>query len=206
MHECRLSVYLNEDADSDDPVTWIHAAVGEPIDVEIIRAQPWSGHCVVAQIYRDGRVFLAGDAAHLLWPKGGFGANAGIGDAVDLGWKLAAVLQGWGGSALLDSYEAERRPIAVRNVAEAANSWGADAQIAPDPDLDRSDLVGVEARATAGHHIRELRGREFRSIGVQLRYASCRVAHHSAGRNAETPDEPDAYVPTTRLGSRAPHV
>ncbi|MBN9341996.1 MAG: FAD-dependent monooxygenase, partial [Comamonadaceae bacterium] len=82
-------------------------------------------HRVVARRYREGRIFLVGDAAHMLWPKGGFGANTGIGDAVDLGWKLAAVHAGWGGEALLASYEAERRPIGVRNVAEAASNRAA---------------------------------------------------------------------------------
>src|SRR6476660_3261243 len=64
--------------------------------------------------------FLAGDAAHLNWPAGGFGMNTGIGDAVDLGWKLAAVLQGWGGTHLLDSYGLERKPVAMTNVKEAS--------------------------------------------------------------------------------------
>lgn len=70
VDEWRLSVYLDEEPDPDDAVAWIREAAGAPIDVEILAAQPWSGHCVVARTYRDRRVFLAGDAAHLLWPKG----------------------------------------------------------------------------------------------------------------------------------------
>ena len=71
---------------------------------------------------RRGRVFLAGDAAHLNPPFGGHGLNTGLGDAVDLGWKLAAVLDGWGGPALLDSYEAERRPVQDRVIEEATRN------------------------------------------------------------------------------------
>ncbi|MGC4897488.1 FAD-dependent monooxygenase [Micromonospora sp. DT31] len=206
VDEWRLSVYLDQDPAPGDEMRWVHAAVGAPIDVEIIRAQPWSGHRVVADRYRDGRVFLAGDAAHLLWPKGGFGANTGIGDAVDLGWKLAAVLQGWAGDALLDSYEAERRPIAVRNVSEASSNWTSDAQIVPDPVLDQDDDAGRDARADMGRLIQELRGREFRSAGVQLgyRYEGSPVVVPDG--TPPPPDEPDVYVPSTRPGSRAPHV
>jgi 2-polyprenyl-6-methoxyphenol hydroxylase-like FAD-dependent oxidoreductase len=204
--EWRLSVYLDHEPADGDAVRWVHEAVGEPIEVEILRAQPWSGHRVVADRYRDGRVFLAGDAAHLLWPKGGFGANTGIGDAVDLGWKLAAVLQGWGGPGLLDSYEIERRPVAVRNVSEASSNWTSDARLTPDPLLDRPDDVGAEARRITGDLIRQLRGREFRSIGVQLghRYAASPICLPDGTR--EPPDEPDVYVPSTWPGCRAPHA
>ncbi len=206
VDEWRLSVYLEESAEPHDPVALVHEAVGAPIDVEILAAQPWSGHRVVAHSYRERRVFLAGDAAHLLWPKGGFGANTGIGDAVDLGWKLAATLQGWGGPALLDSYEQERRPIAVRNVSEASSNWTSDAQIVPDPVLDRDDADGEQARVAMGRLIRRLRGREFRSIGVQLgyRYAGSPICMPDGA--PEPPDEPDDYVPSTWPGCRAPHV
>lgn len=206
VDEWRLSVYLDHEPADGDAVRWVHEAVGEPIETEILRAQPWSGHRVVADRYRDGRVFLAGDAAHLLWPKGGFGANTGIGDAVDLGWKLAAVLHGWGGSDLLDSYEIERRPVAVRNVSEASSNWTSDARLTPDPLLDRPDDVGAQARRVTGDLITRLRGREFRSIGVQLghRYAGSPICLPDG--TSEPPDEPDVYVPSTWPGCRAPHA
>src|SRR5262245_41475495 len=98
----------------------LRAALGDNISFELLDVRPWTGHCVVAGKYQEGRVFLAGDAAHLNWPTGGFGMNTGVGDAVDIGWKLAAMLQGWGGVHLLDSYTAERKPIAMINVSEAA--------------------------------------------------------------------------------------
>ena len=100
----------------------IDAAVGTPIDATILSTDPWTARMQCVDHLRVGRVFLAGDAAHLNPPFGGHGLNTGIGDAVDLGWKLAAVLQGWGGAGLLDSYELERRPVQERVIAEAARN------------------------------------------------------------------------------------
>lgn len=206
VDEWRLSVYLDGEPNPGAAMRWILEAVGKPIDVQILSAQPWSGHQVVAARYRDGRVFLAGDAAHLLWPKGGFGANTGIGDAVDLGWKLAAILQGWGGPALLDSYEAERRPVAARNVAEAASNWHADASLSPDLVLAEDTERGEAARVRVGALIRRLRLKEYRSIGIQLghRYADSPVILRDG--TPEPPDEPDSYLPSTWPGCRAPHA
>ena len=80
-------------------------------------------HLLLADRYRRGPVFLAGDSAHLVIPTGGLGMNTGIGDAIDLSWKLAAEVHGWAGSRLLDSYETERRPVGQRNV--EASGWAA---------------------------------------------------------------------------------
>ena len=87
-----------------------------PIDFELLSVNEWTQHLLCAERYADSRVFIAGDAAHLVIPTGGLGMNTGVGDAVDLSWKLAATLAGWGGPNLLASYEAERRPIGFRNV------------------------------------------------------------------------------------------
>lgn len=89
----------------------LHEAVGAPFDVEFQHIGFWDLRFALADRYRAGRVFVAGDAAHSHPPYGGYGINAGLEDARNLGWKLAAVLQGWGGPALLDSYDAERRPV-----------------------------------------------------------------------------------------------
>src|SRR5499427_5156418 len=90
--------------------------VGFPVDYECLYVGKWRQRLMVADRYRAGRVFLAGDSAHLVIPTGGLGMNTGVGDAIDLSWKLAAMLQGWGGPALLDSYEIERRQVGDRNV------------------------------------------------------------------------------------------
>src|SRR5579885_2729443 len=89
--------------------------MGESIPSEILVANPWTPHLLVAETYRQGRVFLAGDAAHQYIPTGGYGMNTGIGDAFDLGWKLAALARGFGGPALHAAYDAERRPVGLRN-------------------------------------------------------------------------------------------
>ncbi|MBV9312307.1 MAG: FAD-dependent monooxygenase [Pseudonocardia sp.] len=105
-----------------DPVTTLHLLFGTAFTVdEVLNVTDWEGHLAVAETYRRGDVFLAGDAAHNFYPTGGHGANTGLADAVNLGWKLSAVLGGWGGSALLDSYEAERRPVALFDREMCAN-------------------------------------------------------------------------------------
>lgn len=102
----------------------IRRAVGRDFAFEIISSMQWSRRELTADSYGRGRVWLCGDSAHQLSPAGGFGMTTGIQEAADLAWKLAAVIQGWGGPALLPSYEAERQPVAKRNVTEAAVNLG----------------------------------------------------------------------------------
>src|SRR4029077_16204445 len=87
-----------------------------PLEFDMLSVNEWTQHLLCAERYGAGRVFIAGDAAHLLIPTGGLGMNTGVGDAIDLSWKLAATLAGWGGPQLLASYEKERRQIGARNV------------------------------------------------------------------------------------------
>src|SRR6185369_4703796 len=108
---------------------------------------------LVADRYRVGRVFLAGDAAHQNTPSGGFGLNTGMGDAADLAWKLAAVLDGWGGPTLLDSYEIERRPVAARIVKQAAGNFMRDRQRASHPAIAENSPEGERARREMGEAI-----------------------------------------------------
>ncbi len=96
---------------------------------------PWVRRELVAETYRNGRGFIAGDAAHAMSPTGGFGMNTGIGDAVDLSWKLAATLEGWGGDGLLDSYTSERQPVGARNVAEASGNLRRMLSVGAHPDI-----------------------------------------------------------------------
>ncbi|WP_338484273.1 FAD-dependent monooxygenase [Streptomyces sp. SCSIO 75703] len=99
----------------------IRRAVGDDaLDIEITGRAPWHAAQRVARAYRSGRVFLAGDSAHEMSPTGAFGSNTGIQDAHNLAWKLAAVLDGWAGDGLLDTYDAERRPVAEATSARAA--------------------------------------------------------------------------------------
>lgn len=203
--EWRFSMYTDAVRDY-DPAELVRGAIGDGLEFEIIQAQPWSGHRVVAERYRDGRVFLVGDANHLRWPKGGFGANTGIGDAVDLGWKLAARLAGWGGEGLLDSYQAERRPVAIRNTNEAANNRVLDGMIQPDPALEQPGPEGDAARRRMSGRLYALRLREFVTPGIQLgyRYRGSPICVDDG--SLPTPDDHMIYHPTTAPGSRAPHV
>ncbi|MFF4630042.1 FAD-dependent monooxygenase [Streptomyces griseorubiginosus] len=201
----RCSIYYDGGSDP-DPREVVWQAVGSEVDVEVIRCQPWTGHLVVADRYGVGRVFLAGDAAHLRWPKGGFGANTGIGDAVDLGWKLAAVHAGWGGPGLLAGYEPERRPIALRNGRWAAENWAADQKVPSGPLLEADTPEGVEARAHAAEVITRERLKEYLTVGVQLgyRYDASPLCHYDEAVAPE--DRSDIYVPSTCAGARAPHA
>jgi 2-polyprenyl-6-methoxyphenol hydroxylase-like FAD-dependent oxidoreductase len=187
----------------------VRAALGDKIPFELLAVRPWTGHCVVAERYQEGRVFLAGDAAHLNWPAGGFGMNTGVGDAVDLGWKLAAVLKGWGGPALLDSYTAERRPIAMINVNEAAEMRASfDNQTPFSAKIEEDDDEGKLLREKARAAILRTRAKEFQhdSAGIELgyRYEASPICIPD-GTPAPALDH-GLYVPSTWPGVRAPHV
>lgn len=203
--EWRFSMYT-EAAGRFDPVDVVAKAIGAGLAFDVLQAQPWTGHRVVAERYREGRVFLVGDANHLRWPKGGFGANTGIGDAVDLGWKLDACLKGWGGESLLDSYQAERRNIAIRNTNEAANNRAFDHMIQPDPVLERNDQEGRAAREIMKERLFALRQREFVTLGIQLGYRYNDSPICVADGSLEPPDDHMLYFPSTRPGGRAPHA
>ena len=93
---------------------YVLASIGRNVEVEIIEANEYKMHALVTTKYREGRILLAGDAAHQWLPAGGLGLNTGYQDASNLGWKLTAMVKGWGGPNLLDSYQIEQRPLADR--------------------------------------------------------------------------------------------
>jgi len=177
---------------------------GAEIPLEILGHRPWTaGVALVAERFAAGRVLRAGDAVHLFTPTGGFGMNTGVDDAANLSWKLAAMLQGWGGQRLLDSYELERKPIAFRNTSAArafAKNVG-DVRVAPE--MEEDSPAGEAARRDAGAVLATF-GEEFASIGVQLgaRYDASPII---------VPDGPPVendtvrYTPTSVPGGRAPH-
>lgn len=185
----------------------LHRAVGKPFAFELLQTTHWNHHQSVARKWRDGRVFLLGDAAHLFVPTGGVGMNTGIGDACDLGWKLDAVLSGWGGEGLLDSYEIERKPVAVRNsIASASNSDRIDMVMdETEDDIDRDDALGETKRAALTRKLRIL-SRQFNSAGVHLGYRYVDSSINVADGAPEPPDDPSQVSPSTWPGSRAPHA
>ncbi len=194
------------DLDARD-VLW--RAMGVPFEFELRAIQHWHHHQSVARQWRSngGRVFLAGDAAHLFVPTGGVGMNTGIGDAIDLGWKLHAMLEGWGGARLLDSYEAERKPIAVRNsVISANNSDKIDMVMDETPaEIEQEGPAGDALRATLQKKIRWM-ARQFNSAGTHLGYRYVDSPIVIADGTPEPPDDFTQVVPSTWPGSRAPHA
>ena len=199
----------HEQLDAFDAPQKIRHALGENIPFELLAVRPWTGHCVVADRYQDRRVFLAGDAAHLNWPAGGFGMNTGVGDAVDIGWKLAAVLQGSGGAHLLDSYTAERKPIAMINVNEAAEMRASfDNQTPFSVQIEDDSDQGKQLREKARAAILRTRAKEFQndSVGIELGYRYENSPICVADGTPAPPLDHGLYVASTWPGVRAPHA
>ena len=192
--------------DPTDAPDMIRRATGIDMPYEVLSTDEWVASRFLGDRYRDRRVFLAGDACHLHPPFGGYGMNMGVADGVDLGWKLAAVLQGWGGPALLESYETERRPVhsmvldeAVANHALLGNQLWADG-------LEDATPHGEALRATVGARIQSAKVREFATLGVVkgYRYDDSPVIVPDGSR-APGHDFIN-YVPTSRPGAIAPHA
>lgn len=146
----------------------IAGAVGAPLQPAILSTDPWTARMQIVDRLHGGRAFLAGDAAHLNPPFGGHGLNTGVGDAVDLGWKLAAVLDGWGGPRLLDSYEAERRPVQTAVIeAAVANMRVLSTELLAD-ELEDPGEAGERARRLAAAHIQATKHAEFHALDLVL--------------------------------------
>ncbi len=195
-----------DEAAAVDASALIEGVVGKPIPHEVVSALRWIARDLVADRYRVGRVFLAGDAAHQNTPSGGFGLNTGMGDAADLGWKLAAVSAGWGGDGLLDSYEAERRPVAERIVKQAAGNFMRDRRRPSHPQIAEDLPEGARARAEMGEAIMRSQASVYLTDGTALGtiYEPSPICWPD-GSPPETHSIMD-YHPTTRPGARAPHA
>jgi 2-polyprenyl-6-methoxyphenol hydroxylase-like FAD-dependent oxidoreductase len=191
-----------------DPHALLRGFTGCDFDYEILVANAWTPHLLVAESYGVDRIFLAGDAAHQYVPTGGYGMNTGIGDACDLGWKLAAVLHGFGGQRLLASYEIERRPVGLRNLEASGRHSEVRAEIAALylTDLTASGSHGDTARAEAGQRIAAIGNAENESFGIELGYAYPDSPIICSDPGAEIPSDPLRYVPTTVPGARMPSM
>jgi 2-polyprenyl-6-methoxyphenol hydroxylase-like FAD-dependent oxidoreductase len=187
-----------------DAARTIVRSVGADLPIKIIGHWPWTaGVALVADRFLTKRVVLAGDAAHLFTPTGGFGMNTGMDDASNLSWKLTALVQGWGGAGLFASYEAERKPIAHRNTLAAREL---SKQLASMPDIANIDEETPEGEATRRKvtaHLATMT-EEYASIGVQLgaRYDGSPIV---APDGAPPPDIYESYTPSSVPGGRAPH-
>ncbi|MEA2988616.1 MAG: hypothetical protein QOG83_1327 [Alphaproteobacteria bacterium] len=187
----RLTVF-DEPASAEDPDVLLRRMAGGAFPYEMLSAAPWERRDHVARSYRQGRVFIAGDAAHECSPTGGIGMHTGLEEAVNLAWKLAAVLEGWGGPALLSSYEAERRPIAVRNVDYATRSFNALASIPGWRGGEMTDWGPNRVWFSVPEHLK-----------IQYSYEQSPVC---VSDSTVPPEETPHFVPSARPGARAPHV
>jgi 2-polyprenyl-6-methoxyphenol hydroxylase-like FAD-dependent oxidoreductase len=187
--------------------------VGMPISYKTIYVGKWTMRRLLSDRYASKRVFLAGDSAHLVTPNGGLGMNTGIGDAIDLAWKLAATLQGWGGPGLLATYEVERRLIGERNVKASQRAFEAR--------LVWRDLCAVECSAVMKSNDQAARTRlgqvwlDEHTKGASLaglggiilgyRYLKSPIISYEHDDDG-TDQDSYQYVPTTRPGARIPHL
>ncbi len=184
----------------------IYRASGIDLPFEVLHADEWVASQLIADKYQDQRIFLAGDACHLHPPFGGYGMNMGIADGVDLGWKLAAVIQGWGGRRLLDSYTLERRPTHEYVIGEAVANHSALADSFWQEGLDAPTDEGARLRAQTGERIAKSKAREFHNLGCVLgyRYEDSPVIMHDPG--APPVSDYQVYVPSSYPGCVAPHA
>jgi 2-polyprenyl-6-methoxyphenol hydroxylase-like FAD-dependent oxidoreductase len=181
--------------------------IGAPVRYEMLSCGPWRQNLLLADRYQAARVFLAGDSAHLVIPTGGLGMNSGIGDAIDLGWKLAATLKGWGGPALLRSYEIERRQIGERNIGASRyaslgrRKWRAMWR----PHLRDDSPEGKQARdlLTMVAEVEQRKSNEMIGAELGYRYVDSPVIWDIPGGPEHLFRD---YLPTTWPGARLPHV
>jgi 2-polyprenyl-6-methoxyphenol hydroxylase-like FAD-dependent oxidoreductase len=184
----------------------IRRMVGADVPFVIEDTSVWVRKMTVADRFSDGRVFIAGDAAHAHPPNGGLGMNTGLQDAFDLGWKLAAATQGWAGPRLLDTYDIERRPASARAAEESLRNYRRLTGHGSERAINDPGSAGQEARRRLGAALVAENEKAWHPIGVHLGYSydpSPIVVPDGTPRLA---DDPVGYVPNARPGARAPHV
>jgi 2-polyprenyl-6-methoxyphenol hydroxylase-like FAD-dependent oxidoreductase len=201
--------------EGEDPEAWTAAdaqrvvdeAMGLHLPMEVLSVGTWTaGHSLVAQSFQRGRVFIAGDAAHLFTPTGGLGYNTAVEDAVNLGWKLAAVIRGQAPPQLLDSYEPERKPLAERNTAYARRFADSVGRFSATALLEQAGPGAEAERARASDYLNAHVRMEFNIPGVTFggRYDGSPLIVKDG--SVAPPDEAGNYQPSASPGGRAPHA
>jgi len=201
-----MGVVEKIDIDALDIHTPIRKSLGrEDAEYEVISMSQWRRSQFVAERYTEGRVFLAGDSAHVMSPTGGHGLNTGMGDARDLSWILQGLIEGWGGPGLMEAYNTERRPIALRNGTSSSQNlqiWkdrrGRDLVLETSPEAD-------EQRRILGQKIAVVVAKEFQAIGIALGYNYAESPLIVPDGSEAPADDPEKYIQTARPGHRAPH-
>jgi 2-polyprenyl-6-methoxyphenol hydroxylase-like FAD-dependent oxidoreductase len=188
-------------------IAMFHEGFAAPLDIEIIGRSSWNaGFTLVADKFQRGRILLGGDAVHLFTPTGGLGYNTAVEDAVNLGWKLSAVLKGWGGERLLETYETERQAIAKRNTTYARGFADSVGLFALPLAVEDESSEGETARKLTGDHYNHHARFEFNIPGITFggRYDGSPIIINDG--TAPPPDSANTYVPTGCPGGRAPHL
>lgn len=200
-----LNSTIKADATLDEVKPLVHRALG-PVPFELLRVMPWMRSQCITESYRVGRVLLAGDSAHTTSPTGGHGLNTGIGDAVSLGWMLPMLLDGSGGPGLLDAYEIERKPVAIRNSTVSTQNFQGWVGATDYSQINEVSAAGDAARAQIGKAISASLQQEWKSTGLALgyRYEGSPIIVPD-GTPAPAPELSD-YRQTARPGHRAPHA
>lgn len=208
LYLCHARVPEGEDLETADPDQALREALGGDIEHEKLDVVRWVPRRLVADTFRAGRVVLAGDAAHIWLPMGGFGMNTGIGDAMGLGWRLAAIHRGWATPDVLDDYEHERRSVGEAT-SKAAKQIGSDIEeLASDPRLHHESDEGASIRAKVGQLLIAVDRKQWYSQGVQFgaRYlGSDGTAATTDTTDSTAIDQIDRYEPSTDPGARLPH-
>jgi 2-polyprenyl-6-methoxyphenol hydroxylase-like FAD-dependent oxidoreductase len=207
----RLMLHGSDDFDvsAAEARDMIRNAVGRDFEFEILTIGHWVRRMMVADHYARGRVFLAGDAVHVMPPNGGLGMNTGIGDAVDLSWKLAATHAGWGGGGLLESYEAERRPAGLRACNEALRNLERYRSDVRHPTLLEDSAEGAKMRTDLGQRLATANRAAWEApdhTHLGYTYENSPICAPDGSRAPAEPDDPRVYVQTSRPGGRAPHA
>jgi 2-polyprenyl-6-methoxyphenol hydroxylase-like FAD-dependent oxidoreductase len=204
------AVHEGEDAEAwtaADAQRIVDEAMGTHLPITVLSVGTWTaGHSLVAQGFQRGRVFIAGDAAHLFTPTGGLGYNTAVEDAVNLGWKLAAVLRGQAPPQLLDSYGTERKPLAARNTAYARTFADSVGRFSATALLEQAGPEGEAERARASAYLNTHVRLEFNIPGVTFggRYDGSPLIVKDG--SSPPPDEAGNYQPSASPGGRAPHA
>jgi 2-polyprenyl-6-methoxyphenol hydroxylase-like FAD-dependent oxidoreductase len=204
------AIHEGEDGDqwtADDAQRIFDEAMGQHLPIEVLSVCTWTaGHALYASGFQKGRVFIGGDAAHLFTPTGGLGYNTAVEDAVNLGWKLASVIQGQAPASLLESYGKERQPLAQRNTGYARQFADSVGLFEATPALEREGEDGARARAEASARLDAHVRMEFNIPGVTFggRYDGSPVIVGDG--STPPPDAANAYTPSACPGGRPPHA
>ena len=203
-----LRINCDADISSFDVESCLRKAMGANFSYEVLSVLPWKRRGLVARRYGRGRVFLAGDAVHQSSPTSGLGMNTGLGDAVDLGWKLAAIIEGWGGEMLLESYGAERMPVGMASVADSDRTYHETTLLCGGSAITQCSAEGERQRRRFAE---DLLGRtqgksDPTSENVKLGYCYDNSPIIRSDGTSGPPRDVWDFVPSARPGSRAPHA